>query len=177
MSCETIRPQLHGYLDNELDVPHILDLEQHLQHCIACSHELEELQLLSNSLRALAATEETNTARLARQVCARLRSTSRVPGRNWNRWLSLAAAAAVIAVTGSFIGRMLGTIASMARLLDAETVVVGMQPAVAITMVELGMSLAGVRTALNVDAGMEVLRSLTNGTGGLHKGDYGSHLV
>jgi rsbT antagonist protein RsbS len=58
-----------------------------------------------------------------------------------------------------FIGRMLGNIASMSRVLDADTVVVGMQPAVAITLVELGMSLTGVRTALNVDAGMELLRN------------------
>src|SRR5512146_3497660 len=63
----------------------------------------------------------------------------------------------------SFIGRMLGNIASMSRVMDAETVVVGMQPAVAITLVELGMSLPGVRTALNVDAGMELLRDSVNG--------------
>jgi rsbT antagonist protein RsbS len=61
-------------------------------------------------------------------------------------------------IVDSFIGRMLGNIASMSKVLDAETVVVGMQPAVAITLVELGMSLEGVRTALNVDAGMEMLR-------------------
>ncbi|MEW5765826.1 MAG: STAS domain-containing protein [Acidobacteriota bacterium] len=70
-------------------------------------------------------------------------------------------------IVDSFIGRMLGNIASMSRVLDAETVVVGMRPAVAITMVELGLSLAGVRTALNVDQGMELLaRPGKEGRGG-----------
>jgi rsbT antagonist protein RsbS len=60
-------------------------------------------------------------------------------------------------IVDSFMGRMLANIASMSRILDAQTVVVGMRPAVAITLVELGLSLAGVRTALNVDKGMELL--------------------
>lgn len=63
-----------------------------------------------------------------------------------------------VSIVDSFMGRILGNIASMSRIMDAETVVVGMQPAVAITLVELGLKLQGVHTALDVEKGMELLR-------------------
>lgn len=63
-------------------------------------------------------------------------------------------------IVDSFMGRIIGNIANMTRIMDAQTVVVGMQPAVAITLVELGLPLNGVRTALNVEKGMALLRTM-----------------
>ena len=68
-------------------------------------------------------------------------------------------------IVDSFIGRMLNNIAGMSRVLDAVTVVVGMRPAVAITLVELGLTLTGVRTALNVDKGLAMIRRLIDSEG------------
>jgi rsbT antagonist protein RsbS len=70
-----------------------------------------------------------------------------------------------VEIVDSFIGRMLSTIASISSVLDAETVVVGMRPAVAITLVELGLSLGGVRTALDVDKGMSLLAAAAGDAG------------
>ena len=64
-----------------------------------------------------------------------------------------------VSIIDSFMGRILGNIATMSKIMDAETVVVGMQPAVAITLIELGLPLKGVHSALNVERGMELLRS------------------
>lgn len=64
-----------------------------------------------------------------------------------------------VSIVDSFMGRIIGNIANMSRILDSETVVVGMQPAVAITLVELGLPLKGVHTALDVEKGMNLLRS------------------
>jgi rsbT antagonist protein RsbS len=64
-----------------------------------------------------------------------------------------------VSIIDSFMGRILGNIAMMSKIMDAETVVVGMQPAVAITLVELGLPLKGVYSALNVEKGMDLLRS------------------
>jgi rsbT antagonist protein RsbS len=76
-------------------------------------------------------------------------------------------------IVDSFIGRMLSNIAGMARVLDSETVVVGMQPSVAITLVELGLSLPGIRTALNVDRGMDLLRASLEEQDGAMSGQHG----
>jgi rsbT antagonist protein RsbS len=71
-----------------------------------------------------------------------------------------------VSIVDSFMGRIIGNIASMSKIMDAETVVVGMQPAVAITLIELGLPLNGVHCALNVERGMELLRSKIALTGG-----------
>ena len=72
-------------------------------------------------------------------------------------------------IVDSFIGRSLAHIAGIARVMDATTVLVGMRPAVAITLVELGMSLTGIRTALNVDKGMQLLRESMDGQESFHQ--------
>jgi rsbT antagonist protein RsbS len=69
-----------------------------------------------------------------------------------------------VSIVDSFMGRIIGNIGVMSKLLDAETVVVGMQPAVAITLVELGLPLKGVFTALNVEKGMDLLKSMIQTT-------------
>src|SRR6201986_2823364 len=69
-----------------------------------------------------------------------------------------------VSIVDSFMGRIIGNIASMSKILDAETVVVGMQPAVAITLIELGLPLKGVHTALDVEKGMNLLKAMIDKT-------------
>ncbi len=76
-----------------------------------------------------------------------------------------------VEIVDSFIGRMFATIASISRLFDADTVVVGMRPAVAITLVELGLTLGGVRTALDLERGMKILRKQSVERGRAAPGD------
>jgi rsbT antagonist protein RsbS len=76
-------------------------------------------------------------------------------------------------IVDSFIGRMLSNIAGMSRILDADTVVVGMRPSVAITLVELGLSLPGIRTALDIDRGIELLRQAGGGETGIDGSEEG----
>jgi rsbT antagonist protein RsbS len=78
-------------------------------------------------------------------------------------------------IVDSFMGRILGNIASMSKILDAHTVVVGMQPAVAITLIELGLPMAGVQTALNVEKGMEILQERVSGTNNPHVAEHDSN--
>ena len=80
-----------------------------------------------------------------------------------------------VSIVDSFMGRILGNIASMSKIMDAETVVVGMQPAVAITLIELGLPLKGVHTALNVEKGMEWLKARTNDIESVNEED--DHIV
>lgn len=70
-----------------------------------------------------------------------------------------------VSIVDSFMGRIIGNIASMSKILDAETVVVGMQPAVAITLIELGLPLKGVHTALDMEKGMNLLKSMIDTSG------------
>jgi len=93
-----------------------------------------------------------------------------------DRIVATGAHGVIIDITGldivdSFVGRMLATIATVSRVLDAETVVVGMRPAVAITLVELGLALKGIRTALDVDRGIALLRDLRAPVDGAPAGD------
>lgn len=74
-------------------------------------------------------------------------------------------------IVDSFIGRMISNISAMSRVLDAHTVIVGMQPAVAITLVELGLTLPGVKTALDVEKGMQMLRAIGGGSVSLLESD------
>lgn len=75
-------------------------------------------------------------------------------------------------IVNSFMGRMLDTIASVSRLLDADTVVVGMRPAVAITLVELGLELKGIKTALNVERGMALIQNRLDDAAPMEAGEF-----
>jgi rsbT antagonist protein RsbS len=92
--------------------------------------------------------------------------------RDWARRGGVVIDISAVEIVDSFIGRMFATTAALSRVLDAETVVVGMRPAVAITLVELGLSLDGVRTALDLEKGLAILRRRAAETGRAYRLEY-----